>query len=168
MYTGSGKGKTTASLGVMLRALGHDYRVLMIQFMKGRKDTGEMKVMKKLPGLEIVQYAEEGLVNLESPSATDIYLANQALEYARKRATSKTARPDIMVMDEINVAVRFGLVSLEEVLAFIDNKPSSMELIMTGRYAHPQILDRADLITEMKEVRHYYKKGVPARQGIEM
>ena len=168
VYTGEGKGKTTASLGLTLRALGHDYKVLVIQFMKGRKDTGEYKIQTKIPNLEVMQFAEEGMVNLEEPSASDIYLANQALDYARKRGTDKLDRPDIMVLDEVNVAVRYGLVSKEEVLDFMDNKPANLELILTGRYAHPSILERADLITEMKEVRHYFKKGVKARKGIEM
>lgn len=168
VYTGTGKGKTTASLGLMLRALGHDFKVLMIQFMKGQKDIGEIKAQKKFKGLEVIQFGEDALVDLNEPSASDIYLANQALDFARKRAMTMSARPDVMVLDEINIAIRFGLIPIEEVLDFLDNKPANMEVLLTGRYAHPKIMERADLVTEMKEVKHYFKKGFQARKGIEL
>ena len=145
VYTGNGKGKTTAALGLSLRAAGHRLPVLFIQFLKGGIAYGELKSARKLsPFLKIVPMGRK--------------LARQAVmegEYP------------LVVLDEINVAVHYGLVPLKELLTLMANKPDHVELVLTGRWAKPAVIRRADLVTEMKEIKHYYRKGVDSRIGIE-
>jgi cob(I)alamin adenosyltransferase len=166
VYTGSGKGKTTAALGLACRAVGHGYKVFIIQFMKGNIEYGEMEIARKLaPYLTIRQMGRECFVNPENPDPEDIRLAHEALTLARDVIMS--GEYDIVILDEINVAVHFRLISKEEVLSLINERPSNLELILTGRYANREIIERADLVTEMVEVKHYYQKGVQSRVGIE-
>lgn len=165
LYTGNGKGKTTASLGQALRACGHGLRVLMIQFMKGSKNYGELLSSESVPGLEIVQKGLPTFVKKGEPSDEDLRLAAEGMDLARKAV--KDAAHDILILDEINCAVDYGLVDLSEVLELIKNKPEKMELIMTGRYAPQELMEVADLVTEMKEVKHHYNTGVQMREGIE-
>ncbi len=166
VYTGNGKGKTTASLGMALRAAGHGYKTIMIQFMKGKIDYGELKARKMLePYLEIVQAGGPHFIKKGSPSADDIRMANQGLERAREAFAG--AAYDIVILDELNVAIDFGLIPVGRAVELIRQKPGNVELIITGRYAPREILDLADLVTEMKEIKHYYQKGVQARDGIE-
>ena len=166
VYTGSGKGKTTAALGLACRAVGHGYKVFIIHFMKGNIEYGEMEIARKLaPYLTIKQMGRECFVNPASPDPEDIRLAHEALALAREVIIG--GEYDIVILDEINVADHFGLISKEEVLRLIDERPSNLELILTGRYANREIIERADLVTEMVEVKHYYQKGVQSREGIE-
>lgn len=166
VYTGNGKGKTTASLGLALRAVGHGLKVLILQFMKGGIDYGELKSAQKLsPHLSIIPMGRKNFVDKKAPHLMDVQYAQKGWELARRSVQSN--RYHIVILDEINVAVKYGLVSLEEVLDLIKNKPKKVELILTGRYANPEIVRCADLITEMKEKKHYYKKGVTDRVGIE-
>ncbi|MGB9803879.1 cob(I)yrinic acid a,c-diamide adenosyltransferase [Desulfofundulus sp.] len=166
VYTGNGKGKTTAALGLALRAIGHGYRVFMLQFMKGSKEYGEIKAAEKyLPDLTIVQSGLETFVDKEDPSPEDIALARQGLDKARKVIMEGSY--DLVILDEINVAVDFNLIPLDSVLELIRNKPPHMELILTGRYAHPKIIKAADVVTEMHLINHPYYEGVEARKGIE-
>ena len=167
VYTGDGKGKTTAALGLAFRAIGHGMKVFVIQFMKGSIFYGELKTAEMLSDyITIVQMGREEFVNRENPDPEDIRLAQEGIKLAQK--IMEENRHDILILDELNVALDFGLVSLEQVLNLINNKPEDMELILTGRYAHPEVVKRADLVTEMIEVRHYYaEKGVDARDGIE-
>lgn len=165
IYTGDGKGKTTAALGVALRAIGHGLRVYMIQFMKGDIDYGEIKAVKKLENFEIIQFGRPDFVNRENPENIDIKLANEALAHARE--VMRKREYDILILDEINVAVNFGLIEVQDVLNILNSKPENMELILTGRYAPPEILEKSDLITEMKCIKHPHDKGVVAREGIE-
>ncbi len=166
VYTGNGKGKTTAALGLAFRAIGHGYRVFMLQFMKGSKEYGEIKAAEKyLPALTIVQSGLETFVDKENPSPEDIALARQGLDMARKVILKGDY--DLVILDEINVAVDFDLVPLDAVLDLIKNKPSHVELILTGRYAHPKIIKAADVVTEMHLINHPYYDGVEARKGIE-
>ena len=165
LYTGNGKGKTTASLGQALRACGHGLKVLMIQFMKGSKNYGELLSSESVPGLEIVQKGLPTFVKKGEPSEEDLRLAAEGMDLARK--TVKDAAHDILILDEINCAVDYGLVDVNEVLELIRNKPEKMELIMTGRYAPKELVEVADLVTEMKEVKHHYNTGVQMREGIE-
>lgn len=165
LYTGEGEGKTVTAFGRALRAVGHGYKVVVIQFMKGRRDVGEYKVAKRLaPELEIYQFGREEFVNLANPEAVDVELANEALNFAREVLKKK---PKLLVLDEINLATAIGLLKLEDVLKLLDEVPSSTVVILTGRRASRELIDRADLVTIMKEVKHPMEKGVPARKGIE-
>ena len=165
VYTGEGKGKTTAALGLALRGAGHNLNTLVIQFLKGDKDSGEFKVQGLIPNIKIVQFGTSEPVNLNNPSAMDVYYAKEALNYARK--IQALDRPDILILDEINPAIHHGLISLEEVLDFLDNKHQWMEVVLTGRDAHPEILNRAHLVTSMYPVKHYYDDNFEARFGID-
>lgn len=165
VYTGNGKGKTTAALGLALRAVGHGFRVKVIQFLKGRL-YGELAACEKFPGeLEIFQSGLDSFVKRGEPTAEDLRLAGEGLEAAREAIMS--GRYDLVVLDEINVAVDLGVLDVESVLPLIDGRPPGVELVLTGRNAPEEFLGRADLVTEMREVRHYYADGVEMRRGIE-
>ncbi|MFA6027852.1 MAG: cob(I)yrinic acid a,c-diamide adenosyltransferase [Patescibacteria group bacterium] len=167
VYTGDGKGKTTAALGLMLRAAGHGYRSVMVRFLRGYRDVGEIKMLERFSDLmEIMPFAHEERVNFESPHPIDYYLAQQAMDYARK--VMREARPDILVLDEINPAVHFGLIDYRELLDFLDNRHQQTEIVLTGRFAHPEILNYADLVTVMHGTKHYFdREGFSPRYGIE-
>jgi len=163
LYTGNGKGKTTAALGISLRAICSGKKVFFGQFMKGQQYS-ELKAQEYLPGLKMEQFGGLCFVN-EKPREEDITDAKNGLKIMEEILTSKVY--DMVVFDEINTAVFFGLVTLEEVMAVIKKKPAETELILTGRYAKEELIELADLVTEMKEIKHYYNAGVEARKGIE-
>ncbi len=166
VYTGNGKGKTTAALGVALRAVGHGMKVLVIQFMKGKATGGEQETARRLsPDLTVIKAGRKAFVSQSDPDPIDFELARKGLAIARKAFEDKAH--DVVVLDEINTAIDYGLVSLPDLLQLIDSKPTTTELILTGRNARPEILERADLVTEMTERKHYYQRGIPARKGIE-
>jgi len=166
IYTGNGKGKTTAALGLALRAAGHGYKVYMGQFLKGQL-YGELLSVKKLaPLITIQQFGRKGFIHVtKDPDEEDIKRAKRGLMKCLDAMISQKYR--IIILDEINVAVYFHLITEEEVHRFLDQKPEGIEVILTGRYAPSSFLKRADLVTEMKEKKHYYKKGVMGREGIE-
>ena len=166
IYTGNGKGKTTAALGLALRAAGHGFKTHIGQFLKGQV-YGELAAAKKLKTQhKIEQYGRKGFYHVtEDPDQDDIRRARNGLKKSLKAMLSKDFR--IVVLDEINVAVYFKLLEEKEILDFIDQKPKSVELILTGRFAPPSFIDKADLVTEMKEIKHYFQNGVKARKGIE-
>lgn len=167
VYTGNGKGKTTAALGLALRAAGHGLKVMMIQFMKGNLQYGELESSKKLsPYLTIQQVGRETFVSKTNPDPIDIKLAQEGLALAKKAIL--TEEYNMVILDEINVAIDYGLIALSEVLHLLDHKPEGVELILTGRNAKPEVLERSDLVTEMVERKHYYKKGISNRKGIEV
>ena len=166
MYTGNGKGKTTASLGLALRGVGRELMVCMIQFMKGGGPYGEQIAAQRLaPFLTIVQTGRPGWVNKENPHETDKELAGEALDLARKAVTG--GEYDLVILDEINGAVSMGLVPVDALLELMRDKPQNVELVLTGRNADERVIEAADLVTEMREIKHYYKAGVKARIGIE-
>ena len=165
IYTGNGKGKTTAALGLGLRAVGHGLKVIMIQFMKGEINYGELEAVKYLPDFKIEQYGRPDFVNPENPDKEDIRLAEQALKRAVKVIKNKEF--DIVILDEINVAVSFGLIKAEKVIELIKNTSKKTELILTGRYMPEEFIKYANLISEVREVKHHFHDGVPARKGIE-
>jgi cob(I)alamin adenosyltransferase len=166
VYTGSGKGKTTASLGLAVRAAGHGLKTVIIQFMKGWIDYGELKGVAMLsPLVTIHQAGRDTFVDRESPDPEDVRLARDGWELAKE--TILGGKADIVVLDEINCAVDFGLLPVGEVLDLLRRKPDGMEIVLTGRGAPEAIVAAADLVTEMREIKHYYAKGVDARVGVE-
>jgi len=165
VYTGDGKGKTTAALGLGLRAAGHGFSVFLLQFMKGDPGYGELRALANVPGFTWEQSGLPTFVKHGNPTPEDLRLAAGGMEIARRVVGE--GRHDVVILDEINCAVEYGLVPVEEVLALIDAKPARVELVLTGRYAPPEILARADLVSEVRNVRHPYQKGIAARDGIE-
>jgi cob(I)alamin adenosyltransferase len=165
VYTGNGKGKTTAALGLALRAAGAGLRVYIGQFMKGLHYS-ELEAAKKLaPFLAIEQYGHPEFCVPGKVSEEDYQLARVGMD--KLKAALHSGDFDVVVMDEICTALHFGLIEAEEVLGVMRTKPENVELVLTGRYAPDAILAAADLVTEMREVKHYYQKDVPARKGIE-
>jgi cob(I)alamin adenosyltransferase len=166
VYTGNGKGKTTAALGLALRAAGRQLMVCVIQFMKGGGPYGEHLAAPLLaPYLTIIPTGRAGWVNRENPDPEDRRLATDALRMAEDALTG--GKYDLVILDEINGAVFFGLVDLDDVLALMRLKPADVELVLTGRNADARVIEAADLVTEMREIKHYYKAGVQSRVGIE-
>lgn len=164
LFTGDGKGKTTAALGAALRAVGHGKRVVIIQFMKGRR-YGELNTAERLDGLAIEQYGRDEFVDPDNPAPVDRELAGKGWERAKELALKEGI--DMLVLDELNIAVSFGLVEIDEVVDFIKNKPASLDLILTGRYAPEEMIELADTVTEMREIKHHYQAGIQSRKGIE-
>ena len=165
VYTGDGKGKTTAAFGLALRATGHGWNVLIIQFMKGSPDYGEIAAARGVKGLTVVQTGLPTFVEKGNPSAQDLAEAARGLKLAREALSSGRYR--LIVLDEMNVAVDYGLVKLDDALGLVDACPEGIELVFTGRGAKPAVLDRADLVSEVREVKHPYQKGYVNRVGID-
>lgn len=164
VYTGNGKGKTTAALGLALRAVCAGKKVLMVQFMKGM-EYSELNAPSILPGFELEQYGTATFV-MGEPSEEDKGCAKNGLDRLKKAITS--GNYDVVIADEFNTALSCGLFSTGEALSIIQSRTNGTELILTGRGASDEIIDAADLVTEMKEIKHYYSQGVIAREGIEM
>lgn len=165
VYTGNGKGKTTASLGLSMRALGHNQKVGFLQFMKGSKNYGEVKLAAMLPNFTLVQSGQESFVSYENPDPVDIRMAQEGLALAKN--WFKEDKFDLIVLDEILVAVAYKLISVAQVLDLVKKKPPRLNLVMTGRYAAPELIEIADTVTEMTEQRHAYQRGVQAKEGME-
>lgn len=166
VYTGDGKGKTTASLGLALRATGHGEKVYIIQFMKGDEKYGEVQAIRQyLPNVKLVQKGLDRFVKKGNPSSEDLKLAKEGLELAKSVITSEEY--ELVILDEINVAVDYGLIKEQDVLDLIASKPEPTTLVLTGRYASHKILEKADMISAVKEIKHHYKQGIPAQPGIE-
>jgi len=164
IYTGNGKGKTTAAIGVGIRAIGDGLKVHMIQFMKGRRYS-EIDALENIPNFTVVQYGRDEFVSKKNPDKIDIDLAKKGFEYTKKIV--KSGEYDVVILDEINVAVDFDLIPLEDILHLIEEKPEKVELILTGRYAHPDVVKLADLVSEILEIKHPYQEGVQSRKGID-
>jgi cob(I)alamin adenosyltransferase len=166
VYTGNGKGKTTAALGLAFRAAGRGFKTYIAQFLKGRP-TGEVEAAKKLaPLIRIEPFGRKGFLTVkDGPEDEDITRAGAGLKRALEAMLSGDYR--IVVLDEVNTAVHFKVLPEQDVLDFLDRRPAGVEVVLTGRYAPESFIVRADLVTEMKAVKHYYDRGVKAREGIE-
>lgn len=167
VFTGTGKGKTTAALGLALRGAGHGFQTLMIQFIKGSWKSGELGGADMLaPFLDIIPMGK-GFIRFdqEGPAPEDEQAVREAWELAKRQIAS--GRYDMIVLDEINYVIDYGLLPVEEVLGILETKPGSLNLVLTGRNAHPGVIEAADLVTEMVEIKHPYGKGVKAQKGIE-
>jgi cob(I)alamin adenosyltransferase len=166
IFTGDGKGKTTAALGLAMRAVGRGFKVLMIQFLKAPNTSGEQFAAKALaPLMEIRSMGRKGFIHRRGCEPLDNLMAESALNEARQAL--KSGDYDLIILDEINVAVHHGLINVEDVLELLDNKKETTEVVLTGRYADPKIIDRADMVLEMKKIKHHFENGVLARKGIE-
>ncbi len=166
LYTGNSKGKTTAALGLAFRGMGCGLRTYIGQFMKGQKYSELEAARMSSPYITIEQYGKETFVHIKDPAdEEDVRMAREGLGKAREAMLS--GQYDIVVLDEIVTGYFFHLVTLEEMLAMISSKPDGVELVLSGRYAPPELIDAADLVTDMIEVKHYFQQGVGSRDGIE-
>ncbi len=168
VYTGKGKGKTTAALGIALRAVGYGKKICMIQFIKGSWHYGEMDSSKRLePEFEMVAVGKGfvGIIDDKTPKAEHEKIANEAIKISIEKIQS--GKYDIVILDEINYAINLNLVKIEDVLNLIKSKPSGIDLVLTGNYAKDEIIELADLVTEMKEIKHPFQHGVKAKKGID-
>lgn len=165
VFTGNGKGKTSAALGTVLRASGHGLRIFIVFFMKGKYPYGEFSSLPKLPNVDVASFGLRCFIDPGNINPKEIEEAGLALSAARQAMLS--GNYDLVVMDEVNVALHYKLIELDEVVRLVTDKPPEVELILTGRYANPRLLEMADLATEMVKLKHPYDKGVRARKGIE-
>jgi cob(I)alamin adenosyltransferase len=168
VYTGNGKGKTTAALGMALRAVGYDHKVCMLQFIKGSWHYGEMDSSKKLePNFELIAIGKGFVGILDDNSSREEHekYAEEALKICRKKIFSE--KYDVVILDEVNYAINLGLIDIEEIKKIIKEKPSDLDLVLTGNYAKEEIIKLADLVTEMKEIKHPFKSGIKAKKGID-
>jgi len=164
IYTGAGKGKTTAALGLLLRAVGAGLRVYLGQFLKGRV-TSELRMLQtRFPEVTVEQFGRPEFV-ITAPSAEDVDAAHQALQ--RFRQAMLSGLYDVLIADEIMVAIKLGLISVEDVVALLAEKPAAVELVLTGRDAPATLVELADVVTDMRCIKHYFDRGVAARPGIE-
>ena len=164
IYTGNGKGKTTAAIGLGIRATGEGLKVYMIQFMKGRKYS-EILALENIKNFTVVQFGRDEFVSKEQPDQIDIDLARKGFEHAKKIINNE--KYDVVILDEINVAVDYNLIPLNDVLDLLFEKPEKLELILTGRYVSPEIVKHADLVSEILEIKHPYQNGIESRKGID-
>lgn len=163
VYTGKGKGKTTAALGLALRAAGAGLKIYIGQFVKG-KNYAELNALKKIKNIKVEQFGRSCFIK-KAPNQKDIELARNGLEKIKKIISKRVY--DVVILDEINIALKLKLLALKDAINLIKKTPKKIELVLTGRYAHPEILRLADLVSEIKEIKHYYRKGIKARKGIE-
>lgn len=163
IYTGNGKGKTTAALGLSLRAVCAGKKVFFGQFIKGM-DYSELKAGEYLPGFEIRQFGRDCFI-YSDPTPEDVSAAKEGLDICKKILNE--GNYDLVVLDELNIALYYKLFELEDVIEMLKNKAPSTEIVITGRYAPDKLIEMADLVTEMKEIKHYYQAGLEARKGIE-
>lgn len=168
VYTGNGKGKTTAALGMCVRAAGYGKKIKIVQFIKGTWHYGELdgiKLLSEYVELEQLGKGFVGIIDDKEDISTHIRAATEALEHSRDEMLS--GKYDILILDELNVALKLKLVKLEDVLNLIDAKPEQLHLVLTGRDAHESVIEKADLVTEMREIKHPYQQGILAQQGVD-
>ena len=168
VYTGKGKGKTTSALGIVLRGVGYGEKICMIQFIKGSWHYGEMDSSKRLePEFEMIAVGKGfvGILDDKSTKEEHETVANEALKISKEKINSR--KYDIVILDEINYAINLNLIKIGDVLSLIKSKPENVDLILTGNYAKPELIEIADLVTEMKEIKHPFQKGIRAKKGID-
>ncbi len=168
VYTGNGKGKTTAALGMALRAVGYNHKICLIQFIKGSWPYGEMESAKRLePELELIIAGKGfvGIIDDKSPREEHVKIAKEAMQISKEKIQSGDY--NIVILDEVNYAVNLGLIDVNDVLDLIKSKPENLNLVLTGNHAKNEIIELADLVTEMKEIKHPFKSGIKAKKGID-
>ena len=168
VYTGNGKGKTTAALGLAMRAVGYEHKVCMLQFIKGSWHYGEMDSSKKLePNFELIAIGKGfvGILDDNSPREEHEKYAAEALRICREKINS--GNYNVVILDEVNYAINLGLIDVQEIIKLIKEKPSNLDLVLTGRDVKEEIVELADLVTEMKEIKHPFKSGIKAKKGID-
>jgi cob(I)alamin adenosyltransferase len=168
VYTGNGKGKTTAALGLALRAIGYEHKVCMLQFIKGSWHYGEMNSSKKLePNFELIAIGKGfvGILDDNSPREEHEKYATEALRICREKIFSE--KYNVVILDEVNYAINLGLINVQEIIKIIKEKPANLDLVLTGNHVKEEIIELADLVTEMKEIKHPFKSGIKAKKGID-
>lgn len=168
VYTGNGKGKTTAALGMALRAVGYNLKICMIQFIKGSWHYGEIDSSKRLePEFELITAGKGfvGIIDDKSPREEHEKMAQKALCISKEKIQS--GKYDIIILDEVNYAINLDLIDVNDVLDLINSKPSNLNLVLTGNYVKPKIVEASDLVTEMNEIKHPFKLGIKAKRGID-
>ena len=168
VYTGGGKGKTSAALGLVLRAIGYNHKVCMVQFLKGSWHYGELDSAKRLePEFELIAAGKGfvGILDDKSPREDHVKAANEALIIGKEKILS--GKYDVIILDEINYAIQLELIKLNDVLGIIKSKPAELDLVLTGDHAAKEVIELADLVTEMKEIKHPFKSGIKAKKGID-
>ena len=168
VYTGGGKGKTSAALGLVLRAVGYNHKVCMVQFVKGSWHYGELDSAKRLaPEFELITAGKGfvGILDDKSPREEHVKAANDTLAISREKIMSD--KFDVVILDEINYAIQLELLKLDDVLQLIKAKPTELDLVLTGNHATKEVIELADLVTEMKEIKHPFKSGIKAKKGID-
>ncbi|MHC4267523.1 MAG: cob(I)yrinic acid a,c-diamide adenosyltransferase [Planctomycetota bacterium] len=167
VFTGNGKGKTTAAMGQALRAVGQGLRVLMLQFIKGTWDYGELKSIKRLDPDFKIKPLGKGFIRSRSKLNEKEALENINQSWGQARNEILSDKYDMVILDEINYVIDFGLLPVEEILTLLEERPEGQHIVLTGRNAHKSVVDKADLVTEMVEIKHQYSKGIKAQKGIE-
>ena len=168
VYTGGGKGKTSAALGLVLRAVGYNHKVCMVQFVKGSWHYGELDSAKRLaPEFELITAGKGfvGILDDKSPREEHVKAANDTLAISREKIMSD--KFDVVILDEINYAIQLELLKLDDVLQLIKAKPTELDLVLTGNHATKEVIELADVVTEMKEIKHPFKSGIKAKKGID-
>ena len=168
VYTGGGKGKTSAALGLVLRAVGYNHKVCMVQFVKGSWHYGELDSAKRLaPEFEMITAGKGfvGILDDKSPREEHVKAANDTLMISREKIAS--GKFDVVILDEINYAIQLELLKLDDVIDLIKSKPTELDLVLTGNHAAKEVIELADLVTEMKEIKHPFKSGLKAKKGID-
>jgi cob(I)alamin adenosyltransferase len=168
VYTGNGKGKTTAALGMALRAVGYNHKICLIQFIKGSWPYGEMESAKRLePELELIIAGKGfvGIIDDKSPREEHVKVAKEAIQISKEKINS--GNYNIVILDEVNYAINLNLIDVNDVLELIKSKPENLNLVLTGNHAKNEIIESADLVTEMKEIKHPFKSGIKAKKGID-
>lgn len=165
VYTGDGKGKTTAALGLALRAVGHGMKVVVLQFLKDDPEYGEFKARQSLSNFELYQVGRNDFVNFKQPEQIDLDLAAAGWQKAKELIAA--GQHEIIILDEFTFVLKYNLLDVQEIYAFLSKYKEQREIVITGRYAPVELLDLADLVTEMHNVKHYFDKGLETRQGID-
>jgi len=168
VYTGKGKGKTTAALGMALRAVGHKQKICLIQFIKGSWHYGELDSLERLaPELDLIVTGKGfvGIIDDKSPKEEHKKVANEAILLSKEKIES--GKYDLVILDEVNYAVNLGLVDIKQVIDLIKSRPQNVNIVLTGNHAMPELIEIADLVTEMKEIKHPFQSGIKAKKGID-